>query len=310
MWKYKKKNYHQSISLFYYTFYNDWKHHFSLKAYIYIIRFFQKIRTYFDQKKKEKNKNKKNINAYVKHSCHTYLLQASFHFGPEAASITRIPEGHSIHWDTPVLSRLYSQVGWEHRLQPLAFAMSLENEYEKHQHIYSPSFHLVNPLATVHLKADNPGFWAVTKSARGPVWEPARMPLTTADKIGAQAPLLTAMFIFPDVTYVTSATSGLNYISFQLIYSLHWFFEEEEKRKRPLTQWMQIYLLSLVFFLWILLHIDGSTCAQPPRSQFQGPSDHAWFSHPLKWLKNVLFPNTSFVVILYITIIKMLSEYQ
>lgn len=49
--------------------------------------------------------------------------------------------------------------------------------------------HTINPLATVHLEADNHGFRAVSKSARGPVQELARTLPATGNKIGMQAPI-------------------------------------------------------------------------------------------------------------------------
>lgn len=55
----------------------------------------------------------------------SHLLHANFHLGPEDGSSTRMPGPHSMHWDTPMLSRPYWHVGWEHKLQPPPLDMSL-----------------------------------------------------------------------------------------------------------------------------------------------------------------------------------------
>lgn len=65
----------------------------------------------------------------------------------------------------------------------ISITIGLQNDKKRNvikYHHKTISHHL---LATVHLEVDNPGFWAVLKLARGPVWEPIRAPPATGDKI-------------------------------------------------------------------------------------------------------------------------------
>jgi hypothetical protein len=58
-----------------------------------------------------------------------YLLQPSFHLGPEAGSSTKTPPSHSTQLEMPVLFRPCGHVGWVHELHPLPFFISLKNQF-------------------------------------------------------------------------------------------------------------------------------------------------------------------------------------